>query len=1494
MKHILKLGERSLLIILCLSGCRNYDKDIQRIDNRIDRIDNTQINSLNQQIDAVKKSLPQLQKTDAELKTYIEKLEGTSSDLQKSINEAEVKIDKVKSELDKAINDAKADVISQLNAATVEMKGQLGRIEETIKELRNKDEELEKRITGLETFVEGDIQKTKDWVAATFATLEQYNVVTTDITTIKQSIESLNDSVEALETKFKDSVSKELEAAISQVKEQLSTEIVEEVTNLYTAAISAAKTELTNAYKMEIAESLSSLEESMKEWVNSVLTGYYTIAETEAKLVSLKTDLENQLKSQKEYLEGLVTALRGSLSEKIESNASLIQDLGSDLNAAQTDIAKNAQRIVDNASKISSNSQKIDNNTKSITENSTAIENVEKAIVELKRDYDGKISALESKLTQVEIDVSAINEEIASIRNTYSERISNLQKVIEGKIAENKEAINANKTAVSENAKLIASNRASIDAMKTSTETSASSFAAQILSNAEKISRNAEMISESASLIADNAKAIGNNASAIAENTTKISALEKSISGLKSEITESYEIAITSAISECEGRLKGNVAKEVSELNTRIDTEIGKMLDEMEKLTERIKTLEHDIADIKTRISNMGERIDDLQGRVSTIEQQVVAVKEAIGRLTTVDSELKSYIETLQVTSDELKNTIAASDSKIKDVQNALQQAITDVKANDGALRDELVASIEAAKSETLSQLESMKDEMASKLKSINSTIVELKAKDNEIVEKIEDLNAYIDGQIQNCKDWATATFATLAQYEKVAADVASLKQNAVSLTETLSGMEAKLKKQWTADIESAIAPVKEKIGKIVEEIRDGYTSAIATTKGEIEAAYRSEMASSIALLETSLKSWVSNSLSAYSTIAETEAKLDAQKKELESQLSSHKVYLEEMISNLESSSSEKIQANADLIGSLKSDLVAVEKAQESNASGIASLKAELAKSKDEVTSAYTSAISEAINILDGKLTASINDRITEANKRIDNEIVAIDQKLSAMDGRVKVLEDEIKYVKSELKSMQDDIAALKEQISNIVNKVISISHVPTYEDGGEEITYMYEGTRIIPIDFTVRFEVAPASAAEEVASIWRTAVSARGVYTKRMTKAAGDFVPLVVKSVTADEGILSVIISGQGISETCFGSVSESISVRLKLSCGTAEVLSDYFKLYPKQITNNELKYFDSEGVYLGQGVKIDGVVWAPVNVGSLDGKEYGKLYDFSEAQDKCPSGWRLPTKSELMSLRENSKVASYDGIAGMDFYGRTDSSFGGEKIFFPAAGQYTLGSLADQGNCGYYWSSDEVAQSSPSSAYGLYFSKSGSSGSMASAVSTKNSVRCVKEQSLSANDYVDKSGVNWGASTKIGDVYWAPVNCGATGDNLYGSYYYFNQINTACPSGWRIPTLSEFDALSKNYSGLTSLRNIRGRWFSGPIAYSEDVAAVFLPAAGGDGKNLGTKGVYWTSSIGEDPDYHFEYSRCFEFSDSGVTSSYTPVSSSSKNTYSVRCVKK
>ena len=1488
----------SLLILLGLPGCKRYDKDIQRIDERIDRIESTQINSLSQQVEAINKSLPQLQKTDAELKSYIEILQSTASDLQKSIKESDGKIDKVKADLDKAISDAKADnkdlkdeliaalnmaksdIVAQLNAAKTEMQGQLDKLKETITELQNKDKELEKKITDIKAYADDELQKSKDWATATFATLEQYNAITSDISVIKQSIESLNSSVETLEKNLKEQVSKELETAISQVKDQISADIAEEVTNSYTNAISTAKTELTNAYKAEIAASISALEISMKEWVNSALTGYYTISETDAKLTSLKSDLENQLKSQKEYLESLVSALSNSLTEKISGNTTLIQTLRNDLTSAQEDITSNAQSIIDNAERISSNSQKINNNTKSITENSTAIENLEKAVVELKRDLDGKISDLESKLTQVGADVTAINEEITSIRKTYSERIDNLQKVIEGKIAENKESINANKAAISENTKSISSNKAAIDALKITAGGSADSFAAQILSNAEKISKNSEDISSNASLIADNAKAISSNAGAIAENTAKISELENSISNMKAEMTESYKAAISSAISDCEGRLKGDIAKEVVALNTRIDSEIEDMRNAMAALTERVKTLESDVADIKTKVFEMGDDIETLQGRVASVEQQISAIDETINKLKTADSELKSYIEVLQGTAEELKKSVAANDSKINDIERALEQAIADAKASDSALKKELIASIEAAKSETLSQLKSMKTEMDSKLEGVNTTIAALKSKDIEIEKKIEELQSYIDGQIQNTKDWASATFATLDQYETVATEIASLKQTIASLTESLSAMETKLKGIWADDIEAAIAPIKEEISKTAEEIRKGYISAIAETKSEIESAYRAEIASSIASLEASLKTWISNSLSAYSTLAETEAKLDAQKKEIESQLSVQKTYLEEMISNLESSSSEKIQANANLIKSLSNELDAVKKTQEANAAEIASMKNELSKSKEDITSAYTAAIASAINTLDGKLTEKVNAEISKINERIDNKVTALEQKLSALDDRIGALEGNIESVKSELKAMQDEISALKDQISKIVNKVISISHVPTYEDGYEVVPYTMDTTSlIIPEDFTLKFEVAPASAAEEIASVWQSALSAKAVYTLK-TKAAGDFVPLTIKSATGKDGILSVKLSATGIADDFFYN-NIGLNARINISCTYNEIISDYARL----ISRSNLEYVDDRGAAYGEAVNIDGLLWAPVNVGASEKNMEGRYYSYEEAKHVCPRGWRLPTFNETNSVKSHySDFMQFGTVYGRWFSGSREYSTIIPSIFLPAAGYYAVNTsmiekLNDQGE---YWALHKTEPNGMANL--LYFNSSQTDVSNTiSPSSFKMTTRCVKNV-LDDSDSFDNTSVveNWEKTgVVINGLMWAPMNVGTNISNGYGTQYNFEEANTICPSGWRLPSEAELQSLIATSSRFMTVNGRNG------YMLSDSSLKLFLPAAGfGGGGDRGIIGCYWSSDTSTNGDKHAKY---LDFDNSTIRIK----TANRACLYSVRCVK-
>ncbi len=64
-------------------------------------------------------------------------------------------------------------------------------------------------------------------------------------------------------------------------------------------------------------------------------------------------------------------------------------------------------------------------------------------------------------------------------------------------------------------------------------------------------------------------------------------------------------------------------------------------------------------------------------------------------------------------------------------------------------------------------------------------------------------------------------------------------------------------------------------------------------------------------------------------------------------------------------------------------------------------------------------------------------------------------------------------------------------------------------------------------------------------------------------------------------------------------------------------------------------------------------------------------------------------------------------------------------------------------------------------------------------------------------------------------------------------------NQTNDPCPKGWRLPDLQDFNKLAEHYSDFTEhpVTGQKGRWFSGPNAYSTRVPRIFLPAAGGRG---------------------------------------------------------
>ena len=282
---------------MLLPSCQKINDRFDAIDNRLDNIEGTQIASLQQQTDAINTTLPQLKQMDAELKNYIESLQTTATGLQQQIIYIGEDIDDLEDALNQAVTDAedadnalKAELISQLHSTKNELEAELTLINSSIETLTAADVELEQKITTLEEYVNTELKNTEDWVSATFATLEQYNSICTEVATIKQNIETLTSSITELEERINTKIANDIAAAAATLDATIQATVTE-ITNAYTSAISTATDEITEAYTAAIATSIANLESSMKEWVNDQLTGYYTIAETEAALELLKDSI---------------------------------------------------------------------------------------------------------------------------------------------------------------------------------------------------------------------------------------------------------------------------------------------------------------------------------------------------------------------------------------------------------------------------------------------------------------------------------------------------------------------------------------------------------------------------------------------------------------------------------------------------------------------------------------------------------------------------------------------------------------------------------------------------------------------------------------------------------------------------------------------------------------------------------------------------------------------------------------------------------------------------------------------------------------------------------------------------------------------------------------------------------------------------------------------------------------------------------------------------
>lgn len=175
---------------------------------------------------------------DTEIRSRIDALEKTTI---ASINQ---QIESIKSSLT-TLEGVDAEIKEAINY----FQAKDGDYTKEINALKEEGGFLSTRITALRQYIDSTLLGERDWAKATFSTLEQYNATCDTLTKIQTSI-----------------------------------------------------TDLDGTLRKAISDAISESESSIKKWVNEQLTGYWTIAETQARLDTLKNTEDKEIKDLREEL----------------------------------------------------------------------------------------------------------------------------------------------------------------------------------------------------------------------------------------------------------------------------------------------------------------------------------------------------------------------------------------------------------------------------------------------------------------------------------------------------------------------------------------------------------------------------------------------------------------------------------------------------------------------------------------------------------------------------------------------------------------------------------------------------------------------------------------------------------------------------------------------------------------------------------------------------------------------------------------------------------------------------------------------------------------------------------------------------------------------------------------------------------------------------------------------------------------------------------------
>ena len=816
---------------------------IAAIESRLAKVEGD-IATIGEQITNINNTLAVLNDAKVELNSYVKNLQNTASVLEQSISSLRSQIGEVELALEDEVSEAKAELLGELASLQTAMEAQLSVINNTISALMQKDDELEGKIAVLRNYVNTELANNKDWANATFATLEQYSALATEVASVKGQMTAINQSVNSLENRINDKIQNDIAQAVAAFNSIVQNK-VDAATGTCMTAVSDVKDEITASYTAEIQNAIAALEYRMRSWVNEQLQGYCTINEVYGQLSALRNEIANS---------------DNALLAEIEA----LQDAVSNANNEYVNICRS---IVKNA--IDENNGLIDSKISAAIAQAVArVDNDVKAIAE-------EITSIKNRLTKVEGDIANITGQIASINNTI-QTLSNahnelesyvgyLQSVasglqqsmtaIDGKIDEVESALEGEVSAV----------KAEMIARLSSLKSEVTEALTQLNGTVSSLhAKDAELSNSIAALQTYVETELANNrnwANATFATLQQQNALASDVSNIKAQIA-----AVNQSISALEGRITAKISENIEDAISALDADVQqKISDVTSALTAAVAKAKSDItaaytADIQNAFSalefSMKSWVNEKFTGYYTIEEvdALLATMQSSleGQLSSQRAYLESMINSLSndLTSQISNNSslIASLNGKLNNLQNSSAAEYATLIAENAAAIAANALSIQQNTAFTASVKTAM--EANSSLIAQNKNAIEgLRATTNSSITKnATDIATNAENIATNAALIAQNTLAINNNTQAVAKnayDISQLKQNLATIKNDIAAdyrgaINSAINTyngQITADIESKLATVNSRISSEVNAINSAIgalTSRVSTLESEI------------------------------------------------------------------------------------------------------------------------------------------------------------------------------------------------------------------------------------------------------------------------------------------------------------------------------------------------------------------------------------------------------------------------------------------------------------------------------------------------------------------------------------------------------------------------------------------------------------------------------------------------------------------------------------